>query len=86
MSARKKGGGITMAAQKAVELTEEEYDLLRYYRMLDKEGRVVVMGCAVEERQRAAREETRERRKAIGENYIPSALRIIRGGGKDGES
>ena len=70
--------------KKAVELTEEEYDLIVYFRQLDREGRVITMGAAIEELQRSEREAPRARRKAIGGNYIPSALRIIKGGPVDG--
>lgn len=73
-----------MSLHKKEELTDEERDLLTYYRMLDKEGRLILMGCAAEEMQRSEKEAIRQRRMAAGADYQRGALHIVRGGAENG--
>lgn len=59
-------------------VTEEEAKLLRFYRSLDQEGRLVVLGCAIVEKQRTDREETRARRLRTGAACERKPLHIVR--------
>lgn len=66
---------------RTVVLSEQEYELICYFRQLDAEGRAVTIGAALEEINRGQREYLRQRRIEMAEGRAPAAFRVIKGGG-----
>ena len=62
--------------EKAI-ITEEERMLLAHFRTLDYEGRLVVMGAAIEEHKRTERELERQRRIAAAVDFQREILHVI---------